>query len=283
MKSIILFTLTFIFCTTLFAQNPVQPETEPKETPKEETEMKPVQNDSTPKTPKPIVLKKKVQNPDTNKTNQSDVLKDEVKYYQSTRETRRPSRYRTKIRNRDDIKTLTGKMNHSGGFGALTFKSTEYQNETMILAGLRGGWIINRSLGIGIEAFGIIPTTKYADLNPLPNQDANVLGGYGGMFLEPIFFSNQVVHITFPISAGAGWMGYQEINKSGLTGSDGIISEDVFWYAEPGIALELNIARNFRLNFGVSKRITQDLKLDNTKEDDFNTTNYFLTLKIGGF
>lgn len=207
-----------------------------------------------------------------------DLDEDEgVRYYQNTYRRKR-SRDR-----RNDIKTLTGGMSHSGGFGALSFRSTEYRGENMVLVGARGGWIINRTLAIGLEGHGIIPTTKYQDLNPTAGGEAKVLGGYGGLFLEPIFFSNEVVHITFPVSAGAGWMGYEEHFEDGRPTSGDLIADDVYWYAEPGVALEVNIARNFRLGFGVSKRFTQDLKLYNTAEDDFNTTNYFLTLKIGSF
>lgn len=202
----------------------------------------------------------------------------EVRYYQAPVHSDRKKRNR-----RNDIKTLTGGMSHSGGFGALTFRSTRFKGENMVLIGGRGGWIINRTLAIGLEGHGIIPTTKYENLNPTPGGEAKVVGGYGGMFLEPIFFSNEVVHITFPVSAGAGWMGYDEHTDDGTNQGDDFISDDVYWYAEPGVALEVNIARNFRMGFGVSKRFTQDLKLFNTAKDDFNTTNYFLTLKIGAF
>jgi len=197
-------------------------------------------------------------------------------YYQTVPEER-------KKRRRNDIKTLSGSMNHSGGFGALSFRSTSFRGETMVLAGLRGGWIINRTLGFGIEAHGIIPTAKYDDIDPVGEVVA--LGGYGGMFLELIFFSNEVVHVTFPVSGGAGWMGYNydfdDNNPPTTTGS--LVDEDVFWYIEPGANLEVNLSRNFRLAFGVSKRYTQGLELINTKTNDFNKLNYFITLKVGGF
>ncbi|MEM8896262.1 MAG: hypothetical protein AAGC88_16910, partial [Bacteroidota bacterium] len=64
--------------------------------------------------------------------------------------TSKPKKYKDKNKNnRDDIKTIAGGSHHSGGFGALSFRSTSFRDETMVLAGLRGGWIINRSLAIG--------------------------------------------------------------------------------------------------------------------------------------
>lgn len=186
-------------------------------------------------------------------------------------------------KDRNDIRTLSGNMNHSGGFGALSFRSTSFRGETMVLAGLRGGWIINRTLAIGLEGHGIIPTTKYDDLDG--SSDVVALGGYGGMFLELIFFSNEVVHVTFPVSGGAGWMGYNRDFGSDAfnTSGDNLVDEDVFWYVEPGGGIEVNLSRSFRLAMGVSKRFTQDLEIRNTQSNAFEKLNYYITLKVGGF
>ncbi len=214
-----------------------------------------------------------------------------IKYYETlpseSERTPEPERHyyvRSRQRNKNDIKTLSGNVNHSGGFGAISFRATEFRGQPMVLGGVRGGWIVNRSLGIGFEGHGIVPTAKFDDIDPLNSVVA--VGGYGGMFLEPIFFSNQVVHITFPISAGAGWIGYilDWEDYSGMNRGPNVSQDnDIFWYVEPGVDLEINIARNFRMDLGVSKRFTQDLDLAGTTEKDFNGLNYFLTLKVGGF
>jgi hypothetical protein len=194
---------------------------------------------------------------------------------------------RVKVRGDDGIKTLSRSSNHRGGFGALSFRTTEFRDEAVIMAGVRGGWIISRALAMGFEGHGIIPTLKIDDIKAPSGKSVIPLGGYGGFFLEPIFFSNEVIHITVPISAGAGWIGYQEDWENTLIGSSmkssRLIDEDVFWYIEPGVALELNVARNFRMNLGVSKRMTEDLKLVNTDATSFDTWSMFLGLKIGSF
>ncbi len=185
-----------------------------------------------------------------------------------------------KHRNRGEVKTLSGNNYHSGGFGAISFKTTTYMDQAMVLGGIRGGWIISRAVALGFEGWGIIPTATLTDVYPL--ADVVVLGGYGGFFIEPIVFSNQIVHLTFPISGGAGWMGYQE-KFSNFDYYGSIVSEDVFWYVEPGAALEINVARHFRMDLGASKRFTQDLSLLNTPSEAFDEWSYFLTLKFGGF
>lgn len=195
--------------------------------------------------------------------------------------------------NNDDIKTLSQNHFHSGGFGAVSFRGSEFMDEAIVLVGFRGGWIINRSLAIGVEGHGLVPTAEFDEVQP--DRNGVLLGGYGGMFLEPIFFSNEVVHVTFPISGGAGWLGFhddweEEDNNNGTPPNPGqtetleeIIEDDVFWYVEPGIAVELNVARHFRIGMGVSKRFTQGLDLEFADAGDFENLNYFMTLKFGKF
>ena len=192
--------------------------------------------------------------------------------------------YQGNNRRNDDIQTLGGKNGHNGGFGGVTFRATEFNRKDIIMAGFRGGWIINRAMAIGFEGHGIIPTAEYENIDPAYPLTSRSVGGYGGMFLEPIILSNKVVHITFPISGGAGWLGYivdWEHNNNYY--SNDLIDDDVFWYIEPGAALELNVARNFRINMGASYRFTEDLDLVSTTPAAFEAWNYFLTLKFGSF
>ena len=242
----------------------------------------------------PRIIPPKQEEVINNNETQTPSKEPKIIYYQTTPEPRYDNRnsYSSSYsnrRNRSDIKTLAGSMNHSGGFGALSFRTTDFQDETMVLAGIRAGWIINRTVGIGVEGHGIIPTSKYSGIDL--NQDVFALGGYGGMFLEMIILSNTVVHITFPTSAGAGWLGYNEdwenpqppTPPGNSDGNSSIIDEDIFWYVEPGVNLEVNISRNFRMDFGMSRRFTEDLELINTSPKAFEKNNYYVTLKIGGF
>lgn len=196
-------------------------------------------------------------------------------------------------RRKSDIKTLAGSMNHSGGFGAVSFRYSDFRDESLVMAGFRGGWIVNRTLGIGFEGHGVIPTSRYEDIDD--NRDVVLVGGYGGMFLELIFFSNQVIHVTFPVSAGAGWLGYTEHWENDFTNPpfspddslfyqrNQLIDDDTFWYIEPGANIELNVSRNFRMCFGVSKRFTQDFNMVRTNDNAFDKPNYYVTLKFGKF
>lgn len=184
----------------------------------------------------------------------------------------------------NEIQTIAGNNVHHGGFGALTFTGTEFNSKSTMLLGFRGGWIINRAVALGFEGHGLIPSAEYPDIDSQRPVDARAVGGYGGMFIEPILFSNKVVHLTFPVSAGGGWVGYVvDWEDSQNFNDDDLIDGDTFWYIKPGASVEVNVARNFRIALGASYRFTEDLELTGTPEDGFDGWNYFLTLKFGRF
>ncbi len=192
-----------------------------------------------------------------------------------------PSKAEIRKQQQEEIQTLSDGNKHSGGFGALSFKATKFNDKNIVLAGIRGGWIINRTVAIGIEGYGIIPTGEYPDIDPIFNTRA--VGGYGGLFIEPILFSNNIVHVTFPIASGAGWLGYVTDWEQTYYHDSYLVDDDVYWYFEPGVGIELNVARSFRVAMGATYRITQDLELVNTDANAFDDWNYFLTLKFGKF
>ena len=112
-----------------------------------------------------------------------------------------------KKRNKHEIKTLA-KNGHSGGYGAIGFRNGEFADRNVVMGTVRGAWSINRVLAIGVEMNGIVPTAKYDNITT--TNSVILLGGYGGLMIEPIVFSNQLIHVTFPITGGAGWLGYDE-------------------------------------------------------------------------
>ena len=218
---------------------------------------------------------------DIPKVEKEDIMEEANDYYRD--EFYRRGKKRHYHRNdQNKIHTLSRHSYHSGGFGSIAFKWGDFQGQTTVLAGVRGGWIINRAVAIGFEGYGIIPTAEFENISVI--QDVVLLGGYGGMFLEPILFSNQIVHVTFPVSAGAGWLGYhRDFEDNFNTIDDDLIDDDIFWYLEPGVTVEVNVSRHFRIAVGASKRYTEDLELLNTPEKAFEGTNYSIALKLGRF
>ncbi|PIB34610.1 hypothetical protein BFP72_03895 [Reichenbachiella sp. 5M10] len=207
-----------------------------------------------------------------------------VQYYQTEepKEEGESAEKEDKMEKKDEIRTISGSKNQGGGYGGVGVKISSFNKESLAMLGVRGAWVINRALAFGADIWGVIPTSEYNSIPNLGVSQVNLVGGYGGIILEPIVLSNQVIHVTFPVSAGAGWLGYVPDMYSDLNSGD-LLDDDVFWYVEPGAAVELNLSRAFRLNFAVSKRFTQDLRLIGTEHDEFDDWNYTLMMKIGRF
>ncbi|GAB4405485.1 MAG: hypothetical protein OHK0053_31400 [Microscillaceae bacterium] len=173
---------------------------------------------------------------------------------------------------------------HHGFFVAPTIKITRLNDETALMPGLRAAWVINRSVALGFDAYGLVPTIE--DPTIVPGMDVRPLLGYGGLFVEPILWSNRMVHFSFPVSFGAGWFGYVEDwddDEFNLGGSRSLIDDEVFWVIEPGANAELNVASFLRLSLGVSYRIVEDLSIRNTEPDALRGFNTNFSLKFGRF
>lgn len=172
---------------------------------------------------------------------------------------------------------------HHGFYIAPVVKVSQFDGETVLVPGLQAAWIINRSVALGIAGYGLVPTVVRDDINP--NTRVRPLSGYGGLLVEPIILSNNLVHLTIPMVFGAGWFGYVEDWSSNNNDffSDDLIEEQIIWVIEPGIGLEFNVAPFFRLHAGYSYRATQNLELENTSGAAFRGSNYALTLKFGRF
>ncbi len=188
--------------------------------------------------------------------------------------------------NQNVMHTLAGRnaFTHHGFFVAPVVNVSSFDGQTAILPGLRAAWTINRSVSIGLAGYGLAPTISRSDI--VSDFDVRPLAGYGGLFIEPIVASNQLIHVTFPVTLGAGWTGYVRDwadDDFSNRNDRSLIDDHIFWYVEPGVRAELNVARFFRVAMGAGYRYTSDIELINTPEDALRGMSYALELKFGIF
>ncbi|OEK02771.1 hypothetical protein BFP97_15095 [Roseivirga sp. 4D4] len=190
-----------------------------------------------------------------------------------------------------EMKTLFGNggIYSHGGYGGITTSYSSIDNRDAILIGGRGAWLINHRIGIGLAGTGFLTEAR---TDTQLNNRYEYIGGYGGLFLEFIVNPESPVHLSFPITIGAGGIAYSRAHNSFRGGDFDFFEEDsqAFFVVEPGIELELNVIKFMRVAFGVSYRHTSDIELNYASsgqaiapKDALRGLSGGVTLKFGKF
>ncbi|MCB0770472.1 MAG: hypothetical protein KDC00_08710 [Flavobacteriales bacterium] len=202
----------------------------------------------------------------------------------------------TGVHAQDDskINTLFGtdKDMANGGWGAPSVHYTKVMGQDALLVGLRGGWLIDHQVTLGIAGFGLVtdvPNAAYDTHRIEQGHDVDLPSqfrmGYGGLFIEPILAHRSAVHVTLPVIIGAGGCGYQLYGGLPRDFDPYTYSDDAqaFFVIEPGVELELNLIPLVRLGVGASYRYTSDITLPGTPSDALRGINAGVTIKVGKF
>lgn len=171
-------------------------------------------------------------------------------------------------------KTLvSGDIDH-GGYGGPELKLTALNGESELLVGGRGGWIIDHTFVIGGGGYGL--TTE------IPMSDSTLLNfGYGGLDLEFIVKSDELIHFTVGTLIGAGGTGLRNrILDENFTEE---FETDPFFVLEPRITAELNVTDFFRIGIGVSYRYISGVDKFNLSESELSGISGIFVCKFGAF
>jgi opacity protein-like surface antigen len=184
---------------------------------------------------------------------------------------------------REEMKTLLGRNNAGGGYGAFSLGYSAIDNKHAVLFGGRFGWIASHSIGLGIGAVGFINEFHY---EPTLNSDVFLAGGYGGLYIEPILLPRYPIHLSFPILIGAGGISY--VSKEPDFNNNLIEDSEAFLMIEPGAEIELNLTRFFRFAVGATYRIPTafNVGLSGTptaSAESLEGLSFMITFKFGKF
>lgn len=171
-------------------------------------------------------------------------------------------------------KTLvSGDIDH-GGYGGPELKLTALNGESELLVGGRGGWIIDHTFIIGGGGYGL--TTE------VPMSDSTLLNfGYGGLALEFIVQSDELIHFTVGTLIGAGGTGLRDrVLDENFTDE---FETDPFFVLEPRVTVELNVTDFFRIGAGVSYRYVSGVDKFNLSESELSGISGLIVFKFGAF
>ena len=164
----------------------------------------------------------------------------------------------------------------SGWFVAPTFATTSFASQLGYLPGLRGGIYLNQRFAVGVTA-NVLATQD----SHLGDHDGRNVGTYGGLLLQYVVRSNQVLHASLESTLASGrWCNTVGDGKG--TAPDGC-SGRTFLAFEPVANLELNVARHVRVATGVGYRFAVAAKGDGPSSGDLSGIVARTSVVFGSF
>jgi hypothetical protein len=184
------------------------------------------------------------------------------------------------VKDPNEMKTLFGSGVTHGFYLGFTMSFSEINKSDAIELGGRLGWIVDHKFAMGLDGQGFANNIMLD--NVIEGQSFELAGGYGGLFLEPIFMPRQPVHLSFPVTLGVGGVAYTE---SGTWYEEDPFYDDAdaFFIVKPGVEIELNLMTFIRFALAANYRYAYDVNLRDIHSDILNGFSGGFSLKFGKF
>jgi hypothetical protein len=171
---------------------------------------------------------------------------------------------------------ITGEI-ESGGFGGPVLKITNINGENAVMVGGRGGWIINHTFVLGGGGYGLVTDVQAKTTDSIHQY---IQLGYGGLEMEFIPASNDLLHLSVGLLVGGGGVGYKPNDNDGYNSMQ---KNNAFFVLEPSVNINLNVTHYFRIAAGATYRYVSGLKSVVSTNTDLSGPSAILTLKFGRF
>lgn len=158
----------------------------------------------------------------------------------------------------------------SGWFLAPTIGTTTFAEDVHYQPGLRGGFYLSKRFAIGVAAHAVVGSQTKID-----RDEARHLGTYGGLLLQYIWRSDQLIHATVESTVGDGrWCGAETAGAEACS---------QFMVLEPAANVEVNVAKHFRIATGVGYRLAVTGGGDGPSSRDVSGLVIRSSLIVGNF
>ena len=154
-----------------------------------------------------------------------------------------------------------------------TFQFTQYANKYACVPGIRAGIILNKKYIIG----GFYNSAITGIVFPAAPDSGNLRVTSGGLHLEYTLWPRRKVHLTVPLSVG---MGKPELKENTAATPAG---NPHFYFAEPGLMVEMNIWKYAKFGIGGSYRYTKKGLYTSLTQNDLNGFAAVASVKFGMF
>ncbi|WP_405382168.1 hypothetical protein [Maribacter sp. LLG6340-A2] len=160
----------------------------------------------------------------------------------------------------------------------------EIDGEHAYIGGLKIAYVANQQFEVGFV--GNFLYSEQDIYNNSLSRYEDLIAVYGGLHLEPIFFSKSRVNLSFPLLLGAGAVGYIDDKVKHDDNFEEELDEDDFdevFVAEPGINALFNISRYLQLEAGIKYRFSSRIELPPTRISRINGFSAGIGIKVGIF
>ncbi len=184
----------------------------------------------------------------------------------------------------DSMQTLFSKDNlkFTGGYLAPEVKVSDVHQDISLIVGGKMGFTFNDHFTIGLAGFGLTNNSNF-DINDDPLYPARIGMGYGGLNLEYTFFSNKKIHFTIPVVLGAASIYVYEDDGDFFSDQFNEIENSAAFVVEPGVNIELNLFKFFRIDLGASYRLIEGTALEYLNDEDLSDLSFNVGFKFGFF
>lgn len=174
-----------------------------------------------------------------------------------------------------------------GGYGGPVTRVTKVLGESGLLVGGYGGVLIDHRLMIGGGGYGLVTEHRARPeaevLYSYGGQPLLLNMGYGGVVIEYMILPSKLVHCSAILLVGGGAVDYR-YRYSDWYDQSMHHNPDLFFVAEPGVNLEVNVVSWMRLDIGATYRYVSGLgDLVGVNNSDLRQLSGGLTLKFGAF
>jgi len=172
------------------------------------------------------------------------------------------------------VETLIHGRPRIGLYGGPVIKYTSLDDRFALLIGGRGAISFYDIFSIGGGGYGLVNEI------PVPYSQSPyeqyLSFGYGGVIFEFLIASHKVVHLSLHSLIGGGSLYYHDYYWRTW-------GDDLFFVLEPGLDLELNVSRCFRIGMGGTYRFVNGVSVPEFTDHDMSGFSGAITFKFGRF
>ena len=167
-------------------------------------------------------------------------------------------------------------------FGEPVAKYAWINEQSSLLAGGRGGVILNRRFVIGGAGYGLV-NDVHGSPTGIDGGPLRLQFGYGGGTLEYILMPDAAVHFSIAGLVGAGGTRWVERGHNGFDNDHHEVGRsDAFFVFEPGLGVELNLTHGVRVNVGATYRLLNGVDQAGLRDDDLSGASATFSVKLLG-